>query len=75
MIKYKKGKRYSSLLSDKGRILHIHHTGSAAGEIHLDKPFWEEEVNVVNFCNLLSKSYIVRNLQHDIRIERTKNKR
>ena len=68
MIKFKKGKRYSSFLSDKGRELHIHHTGSAAGEVHFDKPFWQKIVNTKDFCNLLSKSYAVKNLQEDIRL-------
>ena len=72
MIVFKKGKRYSSLLSDKGRVLHIHHTGPAAGEIHFDKPFWEKNVNLNSFCSLLSKSYNVRKLQCDIRVERIK---
>lgn len=74
MIEFRKGKRYSSLLSDKGRVLHIHHTGPAAGEIHFDKPFWKKTTNVKMFCRLLSNSYNIRNLQGDIRVERIKER-
>ena len=72
MIKFRKGKRYYSLLSKQGRILHIHHTGSASGEIHLDKPFWENVSNIKELCMVLSKSYKVKNLRGDIRITRSK---
>jgi len=72
MVKFRKVKRYSSLISDEGRVLHIHHTGPSAGEIHLDKPFWQKMVNIEDFCGLLSKSYKVRNLKCDIRVEKVK---
>lgn len=74
MILFKKGKRYSSLISDKGRILHIHHTGPATGEIHFDKPFWKKLSDINSLYKLLSKSYNIRNLKGDIRVERIKNK-
>lgn len=75
MITFNRGKRYSSLISEEGRILHIHHTGAAIGEIHFDKPFWEKFTNIEDFCRLLSRSYNVRNLQCDIRVERARKHR
>ncbi len=73
----KKGTRYYSLKTQDGKkILHIHHTGSAKGEIHLDKNFWKTVINIEELINLLKNSYEARNLgdnvKGDIRIVRTK---
>ena len=73
-ISFKPGKRYHSLLSDKGRILHIHRTGPAKGEVHFDGPFWEKEFGAEKLSELLSKSYETRNLEGDVRIVRSKKK-
>lgn len=71
-LKVKNGKRYLSLVSDKGRILHIHHTGSAKGEVHFDKPFWNKMFDTKKLQELLSTSYEIRDLKGDIRIVRNK---
>jgi len=70
----KKGKRYLSLNSGEGRILHIHHTGSAIGEIHLDKKFWGKFINIKELIKILKNSYEVRDLGQDIRIVRLDKK-
>ncbi|MFA5164977.1 MAG: hypothetical protein WC481_05375 [Candidatus Omnitrophota bacterium] len=74
MIKIKYCKRYLSLLSEKGRILHIHHAGSARGEVHFDRPFWSKTYNSNKLRLLLSESYEVKDLKGDIRIVRSKKK-
>ena len=75
VMRFKPGKRYHSLLSDKGRILHIHKSGPAKGEVHFDMPFWEENYGAERLCQLLSNSYEVRKLKGDVRIVRLKEKR
>lgn len=72
MIRFKRRKKYISLLSDLGRILHVHTQGATTGEIHLDKAFWRKITDIQQLLDLLSKSYKIRNLGRYIRIERIK---
>jgi len=72
VIRISKGKRYLSLLSQEGRILHVHHTGPAKGEVHFDRKFWERKFGAKQLHELLSNSYQVRELEGDIRIVRSK---
>ena len=70
--------RYLSLKTPENRILHIHHKGSAKGEIHLDIKFWsklkDQNGNLIDLnelMNILKTSYNIRELKKsgDIRIE------
>jgi len=74
MVKIQNGKRYLSLISEEGRILHIHHTGSAKGEVHFDRPFWKKIFDPKKLQKLFSTSYEVKDLEGDIRIVRTKKR-
>jgi len=72
IMTFKKNTRYSSLLSDEGRVLHIHHTGALKGEIHLDTPFWKKNANIKELCKLLSTNYSVTKTENDIVLGRKK---